>query len=616
MPLIHLKDVSLAFGDRPLLDHIELVIEPGERIGLIGRNGEGKSSLLAVLAGAREADDGVVARSQGLRVAYATQEPHFRADDRACDRVAAAFGTDYVAWQHAHQVSAILAAFGVAADAPLGSLSGGQLKRVQLAAAWVTEPQLLLLDEPTNHLDLAAIAALEERLVRLRGSAVVVSHDRTFLDRVATRVVELDRGVLASYPGNFARYRALKAQQLAAESAANVRFDKLLKAEEIWIRRGIEARRTRDQGRVRRLEALRVQRALRRERIGKVRLQLDAGEHTGKVIAELTDVGFAYPDKPPLFAGFNAVVTRGDRIGIVGGNGVGKSTLIKLLLGDLAPTSGRLRRPAYTDNVISVAYLDQQRAALDESAQLADMISPGSDYVEVAGARRHVISYLEDFLFPPERARAQVKSLSGGERARLLLARLFARPANVVVLDEPTNDLDIETIELLEERLQDYPGTVLLVSHDRAFLNGVATQIYAFDADGVVREYPGGFDDWLRQRPDSVPPAVDAREEAHKGKPAPVTAPADPRPAGQPRTRTRLSYQEARELDALPGLIEALEREQAQLNAALADADLFVRDPGRGRATGERLTALETELTQAYARWDALESKQRALAGA
>jgi ABC transport system ATP-binding/permease protein len=611
MPLIHLKDVALAFGTRPLLDHVECVIEAGERIGLIGRNGEGKSSLLKILAKELEPESGTVARLQGLTWATARQEPEFDADATTFAIVASGI-VDFDHGSESHRVEAVLASLGIPIDARFGSLSGGQQKRVQLAAALVGDPQLLLLDEPTNHLDLAGIAELEDRLMRFRGGAVVVSHDRAFLDRVCTRMIELDRGRLASFQGNFGYYRVKKAEQLEREAAANARLDKLLAQEEVWVRRGIEARRTRDQGRVRRLEALRKARAERRSRLGGVRFALDVGERTGKLVCELREAGFARGSRP-IVPAFSATVTRGDKIGIIGPNGIGKTTLVKLIVGELEPTTGSIHRPAYTENVTRVAYLDQSRAFLRDDQILADVISPGSDYVEVDGARRHIISYLEDFLFPAERARAKVGALSGGERARLLLARMFARPANVLVLDEPTNDLDIETIELLEAMLQEYEGTVILVSHDRALLNNVATQSFVFDDDGVVREYPGGYDDWQSQRaalvrdlPATVAGSAPLPPET-PGREAKVERPARER-------RAKLSFNEARDLEQLPDRIAALEAEQASVEKQLGDGAALLGDAKKAATLGERHAALAIELEAAYTRWTELEDKRASLA--
>jgi ATP-binding cassette subfamily F protein uup len=514
LPLLQLSGVSLAYGHVALLDHVDLVVDSGERVGLIGRNGTGKSSLLRIVEGGARPDDGKVWKPPDLRLASVPQEPPFAAEQTVFDAVAEGVGAaarlliDYhhaahsVAvnasdanmralqaaqealeadggWTLEHRVEATVTRLAVPPDARVGELSGGLKKRVALARALVGEPQLLLLDEPTNHLDIAAIEWLEELLAGYAGSVLFVTHDRRFLDRVATRIVELDRGRLLDYPGNFSAYEQRKAEQLAVEAVENRKFDKLLAQEEAWIRKGVEARRTRNEGRVRRLESLRLERAARRNRIGQVDISLSEGERSGRLVAELEHVGKRYGDKV-VVEDFSTRIMRGDKVGFIGPNGSGKSTLLKLILGGIEPDAGRVR----LGTKVEVAYFDQFRAALDEEATLADTISPGSDMLDIGGTRKHVISYLGDFLFPPERARAPVKSLSGGERNRLLLARLFSRTANVVVLDEPTNDLDIETLELLESLLQEYDGTILLVSHDRAFIDNVVTQTIAFEGDG------------------------------------------------------------------------------------------------------------------------------------
>ncbi|HEX7466629.1 MAG TPA: ATP-binding cassette domain-containing protein, partial [Usitatibacter sp.] len=504
MPLLQLSEISLAYGHVPLLDHADLVIEPGERIGLIGRNGTGKSSLLRIIAGESKPDDGKLFASPGLKLASVPQEPAFAEGLTVFEAVAEGVGelkrllVDYHAaahegamdrmqhlqeelesrngWTVEHRIEATLSRLVLSADDKVSALSGGLKKRVALARALVMEPQLLLLDEPTNHLDVTAIEWLEETLATLPTAVLFVTHDRRFLDRVAQRIVELDRGRLQSYPGNFSEYEKRKAEMLATEAVMNRKFDKELAKEEAWIRQGVEARRTRNEGRVRRLEALRIERAARRARVGKVELAVSQGERSGRLVAELEHVSKRYGDKI-VVDDFSTRIMRGDKIGLIGANGTGKTTLLKLILGEIEPDSGTVRR----GTKVAVAYFDQFRAALDDEATLSDTIAPGSDFVEIDGGRKHVISYLGDFLFPPERARAPVKSLSGGERNRLLLARLFSRPANVLVLDEPTNDLDIETLELLEALLQEYKGTLFLVSHDRAFLDNVVTQTIAHE---------------------------------------------------------------------------------------------------------------------------------------
>ncbi|HUP29860.1 MAG TPA: ATP-binding cassette domain-containing protein [Usitatibacter sp.] len=596
MPLLQLSEVSLAYGHVPLLDHADLVVEAGERIGLIGRNGTGKSSLLRIIDGTTRPDDGKVWLASGMHVASVAQEPELDAGISVFEAVAAPLrpllgGED--AWMVHHRVEGTLDRFKLDRDALVESLSGGLRKRVALARALVLEPELLLLDEPTNHLDIAAIEWLEEVLVAFRGAVLFVTHDRRFLDRVAQRILELDRGRLLGYPGNFSAYEVRKAEQLAVEAVENRKFDKLLAQEEAWIRKGVEARRTRNEGRVRRLEALRNERAARRNRVGQVELAVAAGERSGKLVAELEHVAKSYGDKK-VVVDFSTRVMRGDKIGFIGPNGTGKTTLLKLILGEIEPDAGTIRR----GTKVSVAYFDQLRAALDEEATLSDTISPGSDFVELDGGRKHVISYLGDFLFPPERARAPVKSLSGGERNRLLLARLFSRPANVLVLDEPTNDLDIETLDLLEALLQEYTGTILLVSHDRAFLDNVVTQNIAYEGEGRWKEYAGGYADWQRARTSA------ARE----------TAPADAlqrKDAGAAARRpAKLSFKEARELEALPALLESLEQEQKSLTEKMADPALYQDRSVDVRALHARHDEIESELTRLLARWEELEARQ------
>jgi ATP-binding cassette subfamily F protein uup len=594
VPLLQLSQACLAYGHVPLLDHVDLVVEPGERIGLIGRNGTGKSSLLGLIEGRAHADDGRVWIAPGARIAAVPQEPAFAPGVSVFEAVAEALRPLIPhddAWTLQHRVEGTLGRFKLDGSARIESLSGGLRKRVALARAVVLEPDLLLLDEPTNHLDIAAIEWLEEALVAFRGAVVFVTHDRRFLDRVAQRILELDRGRLLSYPGNFSAYEVRKAEQLAVEAVESRKFDKLLAQEEAWIRKGVEARRTRNEGRVRRLEALRDERAARRDRVGRVDLAVSAGERSGKLVAELEHVSKRYGDKP-VVEDFSTRVMRGDKIGFIGPNGSGKTTLLKLILGELAPDAGTVR----LGTKLAVAYFDQLRSALDDEATLADTISPGSDFVEVDGARKHVISYLGDFLFPPERARAPVKSLSGGERNRLLLARLFSRPANVLVLDEPTNDLDIDTLELLETLLQDYAGTLLLVSHDRAFLDNVVTQTIASEGEGRWKEYAGGYADWQRAR------AAGGRDAPREGE--------ERKGALAPRARrVKLTFNEARELEALPASLEALEREQADIAARLADPATYRELSLDMRALSARHDEIEAELTRLLGRWEALEAK-------
>lgn len=618
MALLTLLDAQLAFGHVALLDHADFALQERERVGLIGRNGAGKSSLLKILAGLEKPDDGALQMQQGLRLAYVPQTPALQAFATVQDAVAAgladvqalieqytrgegdlaALQTQIEAqdgWNWPQRVEHTLQRLGLDGARRVAELSGGGQKRVALAQALVARPDVLLLDEPTNHLDLDAIFWLQELLLAFRGSVVTITHDRAFLDAIATRIVELDRGRLLAYPGNFAAYQAQKEEQLAQETTLNARADKLLAQEEIWIRKGVEARRTRAQGRINRLQALRAARAARREALGRVRMEVAGGQPSGKIVAELENVSKAFGG-PPVVQRFSATVLRGDKVGLIGPNGAGKSTLLKLILGELAPDSGRVRQGSN----LQVAYFDQMRAQLDPNATLQDFISPGSEWIEIGHRRQHVKSYLGDFLFSPARAASPVRSLSGGEQARLLLARLFARPANVLVLDEPTNDLDIDTLELLEELLQTYEGTVFLVSHDRAFLDHVVTSTIAWEGQGQWREYEGGITDWLTQSQRSRPqPAAN---------PAPPAAkPETPSPAPASPARRKLSYKEQRELQALPELISALETEQTALRAELADGALYQSDLPRAIALQKRDAEIEEQLLAALERWQQLE---------
>jgi ATP-binding cassette subfamily F protein uup len=599
--LITLTDIQLAYGHHPLLDHADFAIQAGERIGLIGRNGAGKSSLLRLLDGWTQPDDGDIARSSGLRVATVEQEPELDENATVFDVVCNVEG-DHEDWQRPSRVRSVLEKLGLPADVQIAGLSGGTRKRVALARALVDEPDLLLLDEPTNHLDFEGIAWLEDMLRTWKGAAVIITHDRRFLDAVATRIVELDRGRLLSFPGNFSQWQERKAQWLESERLEQARFDKLLAQEEVWIRKGVEARRTRNEGRVRRLERLRVERAERRERVGDVSLALAEGQRSGKLVAELDHVNKAFGDKI-VVDDYSTTILRGDRIGIIGPNGAGKTTLLKLILGEMQPDSGTTR----LGTNVAVAYFDQMRAQLDENATLVDIISPGSEWVEIGGARKHVMSYLGDFLFSPARAGSPVRSLSGGERARLLLARLFARPANVLVLDEPTNDLDIETLELLEELLQEYQGTVLLVSHDRAFLNNVVTQTIAYEGNGRWRDYVGGYDEWVAQRPAPAAPAEDATPAAR-----PVDDAAARAKAAKPKLAksAKMNSWELRELEGLPDAIAALEAQQAELAGKLADGSLYRDAPAEVERINGELAKLESELEERFARWELLEARR------
>jgi len=600
MPLLTLQDAELAFGLHPLLDRADLVLDDGERIGLIGRNGTGKSSLLAILADKAHLDDGQIKRRDGLRTVLVEQEPVLPPASTLRESLALRGGLvhgheaahdERAHWRTEARLVEFLHRFGLDEAMQPETASGGERKRAALALAFALEPDLLLLDEPTNHLDLDAIERVEE-LTRRMPAVVVVTHDRAFLDRVTTRIVELDRGLLRSYPGSFAAYEARKADELAAEAVAQRKFDAFWKQEEAWIRKGIEARRTRDMGRVRRLEALRAERAARRARMGDVRLSLDAGARSGKLVAELTHVTKCFGERA-VVRDLDLIVMRGDRLGLVGPNGAGKTTLLKLILGTLAPDIGNVR----LGTKLSVAYFDQMRAQLDPERTLADTISPGSEWIELAGGRKHVLSYLGEFLFPPERAQAPVKMLSGGERNRLLLARLFAQPANLLVLDEPTNDLDIDSLELLEETLQGYVGTLLVVSHDRTFLDNVVTQTLVAQGDGTWREYAGGYSDWIAQRG----PVRSAETTV-----APAPARTDTR---RPRVVVKLTFKEQRELDALPSELEALEAEQLALTAAMSEPDYHKRGAAVLKADRERAVEIERLLAERYARWDELEAK-------
>jgi len=637
MPYLKLSDACLAYGHVPLLDHADFLLDPGERVALIGRNGTGKSSLLAALAagsGRGKLDDGEVWVQPGIRVGYVPQEPPLDPAQTVFEAVTSGMGEaakllaayhevshqmaegigdqealmDRMeslqheleacgAWTYEAQAERVIDRFGLDPEANVGSLSGGQKKRLALAQALAVAPEVLLLDEPTNHLDIAAIEWLENLLIETNTTLFFITHDRSFLDRVCTRIVELDRGKLVSFPGSFKEYGVRKEAQLHEEGLANARADKLLKEEEIWIRKGVEARRTRAVFRVQRLDQLRAERQARRERMGKVNLQLDSGDKSGKLVAELEHVSKRFGERV-IVDDFSIRIQRGDKIGLIGPNGAGKTTLLRMILGELQPDAGVVR----LGTKIDVAYFDQFRTQLNPDSTLIDVISPGSDFVEIGGARKHVIGYLEDFLFAPERARSPVSSLSGGERNRLLLARLFAKPANVLVLDEPTNDLDIETLELLEELLANYTGTLFLVSHDRTFLDNVVTQTIAAEGNGQWREYAGGYSDWANYKASLQKEAAAHQKADAKQSAARVAEPVKPK-------LEKLSWKEQRELEDLPGKIAGLEGEQAALSKRLEDPAIYQTDPAGAQQAAERLALIDDELIGLLERWENLEAR-------
>ena len=605
MPIVRLDKVSLSFGLKPLLDVANLQIRRAERVCLLGRNGEGKSSLLQLITRKIVPDSGEVWVRPGARVASLAQEVSPASDALVYDVVMGGFepgAMTHADWQAELQADQVISRLQLDRNATMGALSGGWRRRVMLGRALVAMPDLLLLDEPTNHLDIDAITWLEEMMLDFDGALLFISHDRAFVRRLATRIVELDRGQLRVWPGSYDEYVVQKSAALEVEAKHAALFDKKLAQEEVWIRQGVEARRTRNEGRVRALKQLRIQRSERRERIGQVEIRVQDAAPSGKLVFEATHVTQTF-GAAPVIADFSARIMRGDRIGIIGPNGCGKTTLIKLLVGELEPTSGTIRR----GTSLLPAYFDQQREQLDPAASIMDNVTGGSgDTVTIDGQPRHVSGYLRDFLFPPERLHAPVSMLSGGERNRLLLARLFARPSNLLVMDEPTNDLDAETLELLEEMVANYAGTLLLVSHDRAFLDNVVTSTLVFEGGGQVNEYVGGYSDWLRQRKVTAPAKARA-PVAPVTAVAPISA-AAPVPAAAPKAR-RMSYKAQRELAAMPEKIQRLEAEQLQLQATIADPNLFKDDPARGTAALQRLESLAAELETAYARWDALESQ-------
>ena len=616
VPLVSLDQVSIAFGHRPLLDHASLQIDARERVCVIGRNGTGKSTLLRIISGELEPDDGTVWRQPALRVARLEQDVPLSANRSVFDVVAEGHTHHLEAddeWLREHHVDLVLSRLELPPDAIVDTLSGGWRRRVLMARALVGAPDLLLLDEPTNHLDIEAITWLEGFLAEYPGAVVFVAHDRAFLQRLATRIVELDRGQLTSWPGNWATYLRRKEDALANDAVQAGKFDKKLAEEEVWLRQGIKARRTRNEGRVRALVAMREARAERRDQMGNVRLQVEQAEQSGKLVIEAKHVSKRY-DTTPVVLDFSTRIMRGDRIGLIGPNGAGKTTLLRLLLGELRPDEGDVRHGAN----VQIAYYDQQREQLDPERTVFDTVGEGNDTVTANGRTRHVHAYLRDFLFSDERARSPVKALSGGERNRLLLARLFTRPANLLVLDEPTNDLDLETLELLEEELVEWPGTLLLVSHDRAFLDNVVTSTFVFEGGGRVQEYVGGYEDWVRQtkvegkRPKKSAPRDANAPERNAKAPGPdrgAKASAE-RPEDERAAPKKLSYNEQREMEALPARIEALEAEQNALAATIAGPAFYREAPDAIAASLARVDELQRALSAVYARWDELDSRK------
>jgi ATP-binding cassette subfamily F protein uup len=626
MGLIWINEVSVSFGGPRLLDGATLQIETGERIGLLGRNGSGKSTLMKLLVGDITPDSGAIIRSNDIKIAMLPQDVPDHLPGTVYDVVAAG-GTSHMellreyhdltlqmarsgddgllsklervqrrletsgAWLHHQRVERVIARTDLQENAEFRFLSAGMKRRVFLARALVNDPDLLLLDEPTNHLDIDAILWLEDFLRKFEGTLMFVTHDRAFLQRLATRIVEIDRGRLTSFPCDYGTYLERRQAELTAQESQWREFDKKLAREETWVRQGIKARRTRNEGRVRALMQMRRERERRLEQAGNIRLTIQEAERSGKLVAEAQKIGFAFADQK-IVEGFSTVILRGDKVGIIGSNGSGKTTLLKILLGDLEPQQGKVR----LGTGVQIAYFDQLRAQLDENRSLKDNIADGNDMVVVGGVSRHIVGYLQDFLFPPEQIQAPVCSLSGGERNRLLLAKLFILPSNVLVLDEPTNDLDAETLELLEDRLMEYSGTILLVSHDRTFLNNVATSTIVFEGGGRLQEYVGGYDDWLRQRtaPDGPPPAAPKEPKPRKDKPL--------------KEKQKLSFKETRELEALPQKLEALEEEKQRLMTTLNSPAFYERrDAVEIKKASDRLEALEKELDEAYRRWDELE---------
>ncbi len=623
MPFIRLADISIAFGVHPVLDHADFLLDPGERVGLIGRNGEGKSTLMKAIAGQVPADSGEIWRQPGIQVAMLEQEPSLPEQASIYDAVADALG-DIGHWiaeyhrlsEHAHdketlqemgrlqhlleaqdgwrlqqRVEHVLSRLDLVGDQPVAGLSGGWRRRVSLARALVVQPDVLLLDEPTNHLDLEAILWLEEQLLQFKGAILLITHDRAFLQKIATRIVDLDRGKLTSWPGLYSDYLEKKAAALEEEARHNALFDKKLAQEEVWIRQGIKARRTRNEGRVRALKQLRNERAERRNRQGQAKIELERSERSGKLVIEAESVSFAYPERS-ILRDFSTTIMRGDRLGLIGPNGAGKSTLIQVLLKHLEPQAGKVRH----GTKLNVAYFDQLRAQLDPDQTLADAVTDGKDYVDINDQRIHVMTYLANFLFQPTRARSPVRSLSGGERNRALLARLFSQPCNLLVMDEPTNDMDVETLELLEELLAGFEGTLILVSHDRAFLDNVVTSTLVFEGDGKIGEYVGGYSDWLEQtKPENrQTPAAPTPPKAEQAK--------------APLSKKKMSYKEQRELENLPKQIEAMEARQVELNTTLNAADFYKQDAETVKKLLAEAQSLELELEASYQRWNELDA--------